>query len=198
MLTDRDKVLFRRTFDYLSKHPEEFLVLNQDYDWDMLAIEFRLPEPFIEEFKDDLNWVYITEYQKNLSESFIRDHADRIEWKTIWYGRNFSESFIREFIDKVNWGHVTMQYELSESFIREYADKMGWVNISRFQKLSESFIEEFADKVDWPNISAHQRLSRSFIRKHKKKLFLKRLLYNFNLSPELKAEIKRMSGFADE
>ena len=76
----------------------------------------------IEQFKDKVDWYYISEYQK------------------------LSEDFIREFQDKVKWDWISMFQKLSEDLIREFQNKIDWYNISYHQKLSEDFIREFQDK----------------------------------------------------
>jgi hypothetical protein len=78
----------------------------------------------IEEFKDKVNWNYISHYQK------------------------LSENFIREFQDKANWIYISAKQKLSENFIREFQDKVDWECISYYQELSENFIYEFEDKLD--------------------------------------------------
>jgi len=103
----------------------------------------------VKEFKDKVNWYYISECQK------------------------LSESFIKKFKDKVNWYYISKYQKLSESFIKEFKDKVNWYCISRYQKLSESFIKKFKDKVNWYYISEYQKLSSKFKQKHKKDLNLK-------------------------
>ena len=109
---------------------------------------------------------------ENLSESFIREFQDEVDWVLISAKQNLSESFIREFQDKVNWYYISIYQKLSESFIREFQDKVDWCYISINQSLSESFIREFQDKVDWCRISIYQKLSNEFIKEFKDKLNL--------------------------
>jgi hypothetical protein len=71
-------------------------------------------------------------------------------------GQTLSESFIREFADKINWYGISDSQQLSESFMREFADKLNWQDISTYQILSKSFIREFADRVDWWMIIENQ------------------------------------------
>ena len=101
------------------------------------------------EFKDKVDWYYISSYQK------------------------LSEDFMREFKDKVYWDDISEYQKLSEDFIREFKDIVDWKCISSYQKLSEDFIREFKDKVDWYNISCNQKLSKDFIREFKNKINIK-------------------------
>jgi len=38
--------------------------------------------------------------------------------------QNLSEDFIREFQDKVNWVYISECQKLSENFIKEFSDKL--------------------------------------------------------------------------
>ena len=80
-----------------------------------------------------------------------------------------SEDFIREFQDKVNWKLISQYQTLSENFIREFKDKVDWDSISRYQRLSEEFIEEFKNKIYWNKLFKYNEkvnLSKEFKRKY--------------------------------
>ena len=53
-----------------------------------------------------------------------------------------SEDFIREFQDKINWKTISATQKLSEEFIIEFKDKVDWEYISKYQKLSKEFKKE--------------------------------------------------------
>ena len=74
-----------------------------------------------------------------------------------------SENFIREFQDKVNWTWISKYQKLSEDFMREFQDKLYWPYISIYQKLSEDFIREFISKVNMFYVSEYQKVSHDFI-----------------------------------
>jgi hypothetical protein len=57
--------------------------------------------------------------------------------------QKLSEDFIREIQDKVDWECISRQQKLSEEFIREFQNKVDWYYIRKYQKLSEDFIIEF-------------------------------------------------------
>ncbi len=46
--------------------------------------------------------------------------------------QKLSENFIREFKDKVNWYNISYSQKLSENFIREFKDNVNWNSISQF------------------------------------------------------------------
>ncbi|GIX90852.1 uncharacterized protein CDAR_551961 [Caerostris darwini] len=128
----------------------------------------KLSEDFIREFQDKVDWEEISICQKR-SEDFIREFQDKVDWEEISICQKLSEDFIREFQDKVDWYWISICQKLSEDFIREFQDKVDWEEISEYQKLSEDFIREFQDKVHWEEIFKYQTLSVDFMRELIKK-----------------------------
>jgi len=59
----------------------------------------------IEEFKDKVDWGYISIYQK-LSREFIREFQDNIHWLYISRYQELSKDFLKEFENKVDWGAI--------------------------------------------------------------------------------------------
>ena len=152
------------------KRANEILGTNYD-NWARLSLCESLTEDFIQEFKDKVDWTCISRYP-HLSEDFIRKFADRVEWYYISAYQHLSENFIREFADRVAWDWIVKYQPLSEDFIREFKDKVNWYYISAYQHLSENFIREFKDKVNWFWISRCQHLSKEFIEEFKDKIHM--------------------------
>ena len=152
------------------KRANEILGTNYD-NWARLSLCESLTEDFIQEFKDKVDWTCISRYP-HLSEDFIRKFADRVDWYYISAYQYLSENFIREFADRVAWGWIVKYQQLSEDFIREFKDKVNWYYISAYQHLSEDFIREFKDKVSWGWVSRYQHLSKEFIEEFKDKIYM--------------------------
>ena len=143
----------------------------------------------VEEFKDKVNWLYISRHQP-FSEEFIKEFHDKVDWWYISVYQPLSEKFIREFKDKVEWEYISIRQKLSEEFIREFQDKVHWKEISGYQKLSEEFIKEFQDKVDWSSVSSYQKLSEEFIREFQDKVKWKEISIYQQLSEEFIKEFQ--------
>ena len=80
----------------------------------------------------------------------IRKDPNNVNWFEISAYYILSEDFIREFKDKVEWWNICLNRTiLSENFSREFQDKIDWYYISCTQNLSKLFIYEFYDKVYW-------------------------------------------------
>ena len=140
-------------------------ILGTDYKgWYEVSEHEGLTEDFIREFQDKVDWDCISECQR-LSEDFIREFKDKVYWYWISKNQYLSEDFIREFQYRVNWSIISEYQPLSEDFIRKFADKVDWEYISDYQHLSEAFIREFKDWVKWGYICKYQRLSKEFIDK---------------------------------
>ena len=123
-------------------------VLGTNYQsWLSLSTRKGLTEDFIREFADRVDWEWISQYQ-HLSEGFIREFADRVYWYWISKYKHLSEDFIRKFTDRVYWYCVSQYQRLSENLIREFKNRVDWFLISKYQHLSKEFIEEFKDKLD--------------------------------------------------
>jgi hypothetical protein len=110
------------------------------------------------------DWDGICEYKK-LSEEFIREFEDKIDWVIVSRNQTLSEGFIRDFKNDVFWHYVSGCQILSEDFIREFEDKLTWRYISEYQNLSENFIVEFQNNIDWHVYFKRQRASFQIIKK---------------------------------
>ena len=152
-------------------------------EWDMKSNKPGLSEEYIRENSDKINWVRISEYQI-LSENFIREFSDKVNWHVISQYQKLSEGFIRENSGKVIWYYISSYQKLSEGFIREFSNKVDWGCISIDQKLSEEFIREFSDKIIWEYISKYQKLSEGFIREFSNKVNWYYISGYQKLSPE--------------
>lgn len=128
-----------------------FQIRNNYYNsWTKIVADFILTEDFIREFQNKVNWWDISRFQY-MSEDFISNYRNYIDWNNICTYQKLSESFIRKFYDKVNWNYICKYQKLSEDFIREFQDKVDWYKIVIYQKLNKEFIYEFKDKFDLIN-----------------------------------------------
>lgn len=139
-----NKSITQRVNEYLGANYRGIITKKQ---WGDISKYQKLSESFIHEFQDKVNWFWIAIRQK-LSEPFIREFQDEVDWDCISKYQKLSEDFIREFQDKVDWLYISMSQKLSEDFIREFQYKVDWYWISKCQKLSNEFIEEFKNRLD--------------------------------------------------
>jgi hypothetical protein len=91
-----------------------------------------------------------TKYSEKQIREFIKKYPEKANYyfcRCISHYQDLSEPFIREFKDQVNWGYISEFQNLSEPFIREFKDKVAWWRISSFQDLSEEFLIEFIKDI---------------------------------------------------
>ena len=65
----------------------------------------------------------------------------------IFFCHILSEAFIREFKDEVDWKCISIRQTLSEELIREFKDRVDCFCISKHQDLSDDFKEEFKEYI---------------------------------------------------
>ncbi len=108
--------------------------------------------------------------------------SEHVDFDDISSNYILSEEFIREFKDKLDWLLISEHQKLSMEFIEEFLENYLYLDhLFAYQKLSESFIEKHAHyKSDWEKISLNQNLSKEFIIKHFDKLHLNCLVKNKN------------------
>jgi hypothetical protein len=148
----------------------------------------------VEEFKDFVDWSYISYYQR-LSENFIIEYKDKIDWGNISCSQKLSENFIIKYEKEVYWKLISQFQILSEDFIIEYKDKVNWLNISIYQELSEKFIRKYRDWVYWYWISYSRKLSKYFIEKNKNFINIELQIYHHK-EKSLKQKTKEIKSYA--
>ena len=62
--------------------------------------------------------------------------------------QKLSENFIREFRNDVDWSGISFNQVLSEAFIIEFQDRVNWVGISSNQVITIGLIEKFKHLLD--------------------------------------------------
>lgn len=145
---------------------ENYYRSDQEIEWGFVSARcYSLSEEFIREFKDHLDWNWIS-IRQTLSESFIEEHKNLVDWRYISEYQKLSEEFIEKHKDWVCWCYISRAQDLSEPFIRKYKDRIDWREISGNQVLSEDFIERYWENLDIRLIPEHQLLSLEFIERH--------------------------------
>jgi len=156
----------------------EFIYDNKtSINWPLLCknikIEFLLNEAFIELFKDYDIWNILI-WSKNISESYILDHLDKL-----------SNEQILELLDI---------RELNESTIIKIIELYPDIDdiypvISENQNLSMNFIEDNIDLLDIDEIIQNQNITFDFIIQNKDNISLKSLSYNDHLNEDMLIKI---------
>ena len=106
----------------------------------------------IEFLKQYKKFFYALSYSNiNLSEKFIEEYADKLDWNYLSFYQNLSESFVEKHLDKVNFENYIIKHIVSEDFIEKHADSLipvCWATIfNRYPTLLEEFKAKYSNKL---------------------------------------------------
>lgn len=150
---------------------------NESYIYPLIShqsISIKLLNKYWNIFKPFAN--SISKWQ-NLTEEFIEQHAEEVDWSEISSHQVLSEDFMKKWENKINWNFLHQTQGLSKQFVMEIYNEF-MLNASHLvnynMKFTQSFIERYYDvfKWDWTLISRYVNLNDKFIIKYKKKLHL--------------------------
>lgn len=174
---------------------------EEDYNFfDFTDLTEKQIRKYIKKFGDDDDfWNVIAAYQ-TLSESFIREFANKICWQNVTTCQDISEEFMDEFKDKIDWNALCRWRRLNNTFMDKHADKIDWFRIVSHQRLEEWFIEKHIDKLNFEKVLEYQQVSEDFIKRHKDKWIDKNSCLNNirayqNPSPSFIKEITRQQQY---
>lgn len=112
---------FYLTKNFVRKYAD---ILN----WNFVCAWQKFDGDFLMEFKDKVKWETALEEQI-FSEEWIRKNADWFEHEH-WYHLSdnkklkLSESFLREYKDQLEWCFLSYRYDFTPEFVREVSDKI--------------------------------------------------------------------------
>lgn len=112
------------SFEYLNKFVKMCEDGNYPIDWDFISGNYDLPDWYINENLDKLDWQQLT-YNQYWTEDRVRLFQEYIVWPSldIPYA---SIDFVREFADKLSLKHRRLQRKMLEEFNKERLGDPGW------------------------------------------------------------------------
>ena len=149
-------------------------------------------------YNPDFDWNDYKFYSNNiLSEDFIREFKDKVDWSAICRYQKLSEEFIEEFQDKLYWKHISGYQELSVEFIKKFRHKIDWELLSCSKYIDEDTLRKFQYSIDWDRVSrfaefrflTDKQLSEKFIEEFQNKLDLSQIFSLPYLSEKFKEKI---------
>ena len=163
-----------------------------------------IKEHLIRLYKDDPNYFACRKIYRSCIVNFPKLKTENISdvnlWANISSYNNLSEEFIEEFKENLNWKIICEEQKLSESFIKKHRDKVIWDEIGWHQNLSEEFILEFKGRLCLSDVAFKQVFSfdtalilYNFQKtKEEGDLFIEHVtINNKNISPDQKIKIMR-------
>ena len=129
-----------------------------------------------------------------LSEKFMRDYANYLDWGSISVYQTLSENFMKEYKHRLVWYYVTRNQKMSDEFIREMKDYITWSSFPYEKVKSIDFIREWKDYIDWNNFTIHfpiKNITREFVNEFHNELWWKYLKYrDYLFSVEIRERYK--------
>lgn len=131
-------------------------------------------ENLLREFKDKVNWYELFRRGITLNENFIRElikdgtFTEEVIKEALSCFHPLSEQFMSEFADKLEWIYISSAQKMSEKFMDRFADKLDFLFLPQYRQLSNEFIERYENRWNWLTIAEKQKnVSKQLIEKHK-------------------------------
>lgn len=116
-------------------------------------------------FPSDFNKM-IPQYQV-LTEDFMRDFKDKLDWDTISLCQTLGSTFIDEFADLLNWSIMSETQMLTIDQMQNYAPNLHWNGVSKFQVLTPEFIVKYKHMLNWDSLPQYQTITAEILSKCK-------------------------------
>lgn len=87
--------------------------------------------------------------------------------------QKLSNKFIREMKDHLDWFTISQYQPLTEEQMVEFKELINWEYLCRYNrkiKLSEQFMEKMIDYINWDSVAKSRHLTLDFVKKHADKL----------------------------
>lgn len=98
-----------------------------------------------QEFKDKIDWFYVSKIPFRFTLDFLEKYKDKIYWFWLsnWY--NLTQEFIDKFANQdLDWQYITNNFDLTEQFIQKYHKHLNMYEI--IYGMNFKFSKEFKQK----------------------------------------------------
>ena len=115
----------------------------------------------IDDYIDQIDWTRLCRVGE-LSEDFMRMHADYLDWKIVSRWQKMSAAFLNEFKDKIDWEQINSNKNVKTADLNKVQDNL---EVSRrklnkniyTRKVDEKIIEKNIDGINWTELSMSRR-----------------------------------------
>ena len=107
------------------------------------------------------NWNEIS--KRELPDLFIEEHHQYLNWATMSRYQRFSLSIIQKYEYLINFEFLVLNKNNTSEVLNAYIDKMDWETAQKEQSLTPELLERFRDSLDVLVILQHQKITESFI-----------------------------------
>jgi len=137
------KVVSNEELKYILQNAESYESRMKAYR------EHWIPDDFIEENANWINWTFITSYQP-LSVRLIEKYHLNINFDNLITYQQVPQKILLKFREQIDVDKLTKYHPLTEKFISKYHELFGmsWSNIVFYQSLSLQFLIDNKDEFD--------------------------------------------------
>lgn len=88
-----------------------------------------------------------------IDHNFFKTHEVSQEWwDTLCHYGSLTEDFVREFVNDINWRSFNEYIVLEGDMIREFKDYINLNNYFRFGRLPKEMIRELKNDINWDKL----------------------------------------------
>jgi len=125
-----------------------------------IALEFiQFSESFLELHYNELNKSRISRYQHTLTDQFLSNHADDLNWTLLSKYAYLTESQITTYFNRLDKRLISKYQVLSETVIRDNIYKLDTTYLSKYQTFTDAFMIEMAGFLDPKALCVNQNIS---------------------------------------
>ena len=131
-------------------------------------------EDLLREFKWKVDWDDLFRRGITLNENFIRELikdgtlTEEVIKESLSCFHPLSERFMSEFADKLEWIYISSAQKMSEEFMNRWEYKLDFQFLPQYRPLSNEFIERYENRWNWLTIAEKQKnIAGYLIERHK-------------------------------
>lgn len=89
-----------------------------------------------------------------IDHDFFKTHTDLSQewWDTLCHYGSLTEDFVREFVNDINWKSFNEYIVLEGTMIREFKDYINLNNYFRFGRIPKEMIRELKNDINWDKL----------------------------------------------
>lgn len=178
------RVHIARTQEYIPKVINLFEKKGIDVPWDVISA-LNLSEEFIRDHIDKINWSVISQVRE-YSLEFYDTWSEHIDWESVSRVKNLSSKLVEKYADELSWDLVVENTQLSTGHLYHFEKRIDWKKASKYQVLIHTIIDRKHTLLDWELVCAYQKLSFETVVKFMKqyKLNFETIFLTSTFSPE--------------
>lgn len=142
------------------------LLKGNELDWDAISKNENLSIDILWDYRDSLNWMYITQNEKfDITDiNLLSKYQEYIDWKFVSQSNKFKISIynLKQFKDKLKWTVINQRadFKITQEILEPFADVLNWTNVSKSMEISftEDLIKKHRKYWDWAELRKNPQI----------------------------------------